>query len=113
MQSFVDLCWMKVRNLNEAPVIRRAAVCYIASFMGRAEYIPIAYIQKKLKELCNWAEVYIGRVHTTTNINAMKAHLLFYSICQAIFYIIVIRSRDLTSGKKSKSDRLIDFTVNV
>lgn len=49
-----------------------------------------------LKQLCDWAHQYIQRSDSITN-SSLRAHTVFYSTCQAIFYIIAFKSRELTA----------------
>lgn len=53
-----------------------------------------------LKQLSDWAHAYVKTCEFNRNKNP-KAHVVFYSICQAIFYVIAFRSRDLTRCDKS------------
>lgn len=91
LQSIIDSCWSKLNNLNEAPLIRRTAVCYIASFMCHAQFVTKKDIQTNIKGLCDWAVSYMENAYMLNNVNAMKAHIVYYSVCHAIFHIIAIR----------------------
>lgn len=55
-----------------------------------------------LKELCCWAHQYIQGCDQYRSNGSLKANIVFFSVCQAIFYVIAFRSRDLTVDKKSK-----------
>lgn len=57
-----------------------------------------------LKELCSWAHKYIRDCDQYRSNGSLKANIVFFSVCQAIFYVIAFRSRDLTVDKKSKFD---------
>ncbi|XP_037029352.1 RNA polymerase I-specific transcription initiation factor RRN3-like [Bradysia coprophila] len=102
LQSFIDTCWSKLNNFNEAPLIRRTAVCYIASFMCHAKFVTNKDIESNLQSLCEWAITYMENAYTMlNNINAMKAHIVYYSVCHAIFHIIAIRI-DAVSDRRAK-----------
>ncbi|XP_037051481.1 RNA polymerase I-specific transcription initiation factor RRN3-like [Bradysia coprophila] len=102
LQSFIDTCWSKLNNFNEAPLIRRTAVCYIASFMCHAKFVTNKDIESNLQSLCEWAITYMENAYTMlNNINAMKAHMVYYSVCHAIFHIIAIRI-DAVSDRRAK-----------
>ena len=60
-----------------------------------------------LKLLSNWARGYVKTCDYQRNKNP-KAHLVFYAICQAIFYIIAFRSRQLT-----RNHRNLEFLVQL
>lgn len=72
---------------------------YLASILARGRFISLMLLRDMLSQLCDWVHQYIQRSDSVAN-NSLKAHTVFYSICQAIFYIIAFRSRDLTSDKK-------------
>lgn len=74
----------------------------MTSLLARAKFIPISVIQEKLNECCIWIHEYIQRCDIGRNTNVLRAHLLFYSMCQSVFYIISFRCRDLTNSPKSK-----------
>lgn len=92
--------WYNIRDFNLAPVLRQASVGYLASLLARGRFISLVLLQDLLSQLCDWAHQYIQRSDSVSN-NSLKAHTVFYSICQAIFYIIAFRSRDLTADRKS------------
>lgn len=84
-----------------ATTIRQSAVGYIASLMARAKYIPLSLIKRTLHDLCTWAHDYIQKSDSSQNTTSIKAHLVFYAVCEAIFYVIAFRSRDLTSTNEN------------
>uniref|UniRef100_A0A1A9UWP9 Uncharacterized protein n=1 Tax=Glossina austeni TaxID=7395 RepID=A0A1A9UWP9_GLOAU len=53
-----------------------------------------------LKEMRDWCQQYIKGSQLSRSNVSLKSNLVFYSVCQAIFYIIAFRSRDLTVDKK-------------
>ncbi|XP_037959578.1 RNA polymerase I-specific transcription initiation factor RRN3 [Teleopsis dalmanni] len=97
-ECFLATLWNNVKNLNTPSVLKQTSVGYIVSFLARSKYLPIALIQFYLKEFCNWAHQYIQRSDRRNS--SLKAHIVFFTICQAIFYIIAFRSRALTKDKK-------------
>lgn len=84
-----------------ATTIRQSAVGYIASILARAKYIPQGLIKRTLHELCAWCHNYIQKSDASQNTTAIKAHLVFYAVCEAIFYVIAFRSRDLTNTNEN------------
>lgn len=88
-------------DLNVPTTIRQAAVSYIASFVARAKYLPQGVIKKVLRDMCEWSHNYILKSDSGQNTNSVKAHIVFYAVCEAIFYVIAFRSRDLTSSNKN------------
>lgn len=53
-----------------------------------------------LKHLSDWAHSYIKTCDFNRNKNP-KAHVVFFAMCQSIFYIIAFRSRELTRCNKN------------
>lgn len=78
--------------------LRQASVGYLASFLARAKFISMNLIKSLLKAMSNWAHNYL---HKSDGSATLKAHLVFYSVCQAIFYVIAFRSRELTADRVS------------
>ncbi|XP_063700799.1 RNA polymerase I-specific transcription initiation factor RRN3 [Culicoides brevitarsis] len=99
LEILLDKLWFNARDFNLAPALRQASVGYLASILARARFIPFLLLRDFLAQLCDWAHQYIQRSDSVSN-NSLKAHTVFYSICQAIFYIIAFRSRELTADKK-------------
>ena len=63
--------------------------------MARAKFLTLDMMKIYLSKLSDWAHTYIKTCDFNKNKNP-KAHVVFYSICQAIFYIIAFRSKDFT-----------------
>ncbi|XP_055678921.1 RNA polymerase I-specific transcription initiation factor RRN3 [Lutzomyia longipalpis] len=99
-ETFVKNLWDKVCNPNVAPGTRQVCVYYIASLLARAKFLPLTLIQNMLKEFCSWAHQYIARYDSSRTDATIRAHGVFFAICQAVFYVIAFRSRDLTAGKR-------------
>lgn len=75
------------------PIIRQYAIGYLSSLLARAKFIPLKTLKSYLQQLCNFVHAYINSCNT--NNNSPKAHSIFHAACQAIFYIIAFRHRDL------------------
>ncbi|XP_055906344.1 RNA polymerase I-specific transcription initiation factor RRN3 [Eupeodes corollae] len=99
-EKFLEFLWSKINDPNESAVARQTAVGYIASFLARSKNLSLAVLKNYLKELCEWAHQYIHRSDQYRSNGSLKANLVFFSVCQAIFYVIAFRSRDLTADKK-------------
>lgn len=54
-----------------------------------------------LQELSQWVHGYIQRSDSMHHNQTLKAHLVFYSVCQAIFYVVAFRSKHLTANAKN------------
>lgn len=100
LEYFLSTLWAKVSNHNVAAVIRQSAVCYMSSLLARSKSVSLGLLQGFLQELCQWAHQYIGQCDSARFNSSMKAHRVFFSVCQAIFYVIAFRSKDLTADKE-------------
>lgn len=82
-----------------ATLTRQSAACYLASFVSRASYVEAETICETVSALLRWAEAYMDSL-ATTSIRAADAreqgelHALFYTVCQAAFYIMCFRGSD-------------------
>ncbi|XP_030381459.1 RNA polymerase I-specific transcription initiation factor RRN3-like [Scaptodrosophila lebanonensis] len=97
-QSFLCMLLQKMQNPKTSAVIRHAAICYMASFLARAKFLPLNTITSYLKKLCRWAHTYIddSDEECTSNTN-----IVFFSVCHAVFYLIAFRAQDLTASSKN------------
>lgn len=102
LDYFLSTLWAKVSNHNVPAVVRQGAVCYMSSLLARSRSVSLGLLQGFLQELCQWAHQYISQCDSARFNTSLKAHRVFYSVCQAIFYVIAFRSRDLTAEKEGK-----------
>lgn len=105
LEYFLSTLWAKVSNHNVPAVIRQGAVCYMSSLLARSKSVSLGLLQGFLQELCQWAHQYIGQCDSARFNTSLKAHRVFYSVCQAIFYVIAFRSKDLTAEKEGKYNK--------
>ncbi|XP_022207569.1 RNA polymerase I-specific transcription initiation factor RRN3 [Nilaparvata lugens] len=98
---FLQHLWKKVLNVNTSVVIRQSAVAYMASLLSRTTYIPLVTLKEVLSNFASWIHGYISAEDSQENCNQSKrVHCVFYSICQALFYVIAFRHRDFAQTKK-------------
>lgn len=81
--------------------MRQASVSYVASLLTRGKFISQHLIKQILESLCQWAHDYIKRSDSSQNTTSIKVHLVFYAVCEAIFYVIAFRSYDLTNSNEN------------
>lgn len=100
-QLFIQMLWKKVSNVNIPPVIRQAAVCYMASFMARATYLPLIVVKDTMTEMSKWIQSYIDNEDGSKrcDLQDKRIHGVFYTTCQALFYVIAFRHKDLVQNK--------------
>ncbi|KAH8272200.1 hypothetical protein KR018_011108, partial [Drosophila ironensis] len=96
--AFLSTLWQKAQNINVSSIIRHAAIGYIASFLARAKFVQLRTIKMYICELSKWAHSYINDSDEYGQNCSLKANLVFFSVCQAIFYLIAFRARDLTAS---------------
>ncbi|ETN66338.1 transcription initiation factor RRN3 [Anopheles darlingi] len=102
-EHFISSLWKNVSNPNISPTVRQASVGYIASMLARAKFVPLSFLKTMLQELSQWVHGYIQRSDSMHHNQTLKAHLVFYSVCQAIFYVVAFRSKHLTANAKNLS----------
>lgn len=102
-ESFMRLCWQQLRDVNVPATIRQAAVTYLASTLSRSIFVNVEMVQEYLQEMCTWIRTYIQRYDSgTRGVITLKAHGPFFATCQALFYVISFRSKELSANTKSK-----------
>lgn len=56
-----------------------------------------------LQQMSSWIHSYIAAQDALEWINSdVRIHAVFYAVCQALFYAVTFRHRELLSSKKSK-----------
>jgi len=94
-EGFIDYLWKKVKDPTMQGVFRQTAVSYIASFIARSNYIKASMFCPCLELMCTWVHQYMVAAAYTTVMPDLNYHAAFYSVCQAIFYIIAFRQKDM------------------
>ncbi|XP_028142826.2 RNA polymerase I-specific transcription initiation factor RRN3 [Diabrotica virgifera virgifera] len=101
-EGFLNYLWKKVCNPNVAPILRQAAVNYIASLIARGSFVPLSMIKGTMQQLAEWIHSYISAQDGLEYVNSdLRVHSVFYSVCQALFYIVAFRYKDLVHSKKN------------
>lgn len=100
-QFFIQMLWKKVSDVNIPPIIRQAAVCYMASFMARAMYLPLTVVKDTITEMSRWIHSYIDNEDGSnrSDLQDKRIHGVFYTTCQSLFYIIAFRHKELIQNK--------------
>ncbi|KAL8215434.1 UNVERIFIED_CONTAM: hypothetical protein K2H54_002052 [Gekko kuhli] len=102
-EAFVEHLWKKLQNPNSPAVIRQAAGSYIGSFLARAKFIPVATVKACLELLVSWLHKYIDDQGTGSKAFCDVAlHGPFYATCQAVFYVVIFRHRQILDGNLKK-----------
>lgn len=87
-----------------ATTMRQSSACYLASFLSRSNYVCIGTVCETVSALLSTAEAYMLTFPTEKSTvtafrgmvtrNQCEAHGLFYTVCQAAFYIVCFRGGD-------------------
>lgn len=88
-----------VMDPYRAIITRQSAVCYLASFISRASYVCPETACETVAVLLRWTEKYMETWETSPTVVAdaryqCNAHSLFYTVCQAAFYIMCFRGAE-------------------
>ncbi|KAL7979164.1 hypothetical protein Chor_015188 [Crotalus horridus] len=102
-EAFVEHLWKKLQNPNVPAVIRQTSGNYIGSFLARANFIPIVTVKACLDLLVSWLHTYIDNQGTGSRAFCDVAlHGPFYAACQAVFYIVIFRHKQILDGNLKK-----------
>ncbi|XP_053219993.1 RNA polymerase I-specific transcription initiation factor RRN3 [Podarcis raffonei] len=102
-EAFAEHLWKMLRNPNTPAVIRQAAANYTGSFLARAKFVPVVTVKTCLDLLVNWLHVYIDNQGTGAKAFCdITLHGPFYAACQAVFYVIIFRHKQIVDGNLKK-----------
>ncbi|XP_018574446.1 RNA polymerase I-specific transcription initiation factor RRN3 [Anoplophora glabripennis] len=101
-EAFLNFLWKKVCNPNVPPILRQASVNYIASLVARANFISLSILKGTLQQMAEWIHTYNSNQDGLECVNSdVRVHSVFYSVCQALFYIVSFRHKDFIGKKKN------------
>jgi len=93
LQHFVSCIWQRAVDRNQSVATRQTSIGYLSSFLARAKFVPVDMLMTYMRKLSSWAHEYIRSCDYKKNKNP-KAHIVFFAVSQAIFYVIAFRSRE-------------------
>ncbi|VVC30426.1 RNA polymerase I specific transcription initiation factor RRN3 [Cinara cedri] len=102
--NFSNWLWKKCCDVSSPITLRQAAAGYLASFLCRAPFVSNNVLKNILSEIAFWCNNYINNVDKSVKVvteELLREHAVFYSICQAMFYIISFRHQDLMDSKRN------------
>ncbi|XP_044755622.1 RNA polymerase I-specific transcription initiation factor RRN3 [Coccinella septempunctata] len=103
-EIFIDHLWQKVTDPSISPVLRQTSVQYIASLVARASYVNLRLLKNVLQQLSSWIHSYINAQDDVECVNwNLKVHSVFYSTCQALFYVTFFRHKEMIASNKNLS----------
>lgn len=98
-EVFIGYCVRIALTPDLNAVARRATAAYAASFIARAQFVPIATVMHTLRVLQFWAMEYVDLHSASIPAHPVQstvaAHGPFYAVCQAILYIVCFRHAQL------------------
>ncbi|GLH11224.1 Uncharacterized protein GBIM_16049 [Gryllus bimaculatus] len=98
---FLTYLWQKVTSTRVANVIRQTAVAYFSSFLARNDTLTIRILMNRIAEMTEWVHNYISKQDGAEGSRVdIRVHPVFYSVCQAIFYVTSCRYSDFVHTKK-------------
>jgi len=102
--AFVRYLWKKAMNPGLAPLIRRAAFSFLSGLLARANFIPFSCVKDILMQLSEWIHKYIETVpckKSDENASMLQTHLVFYTACETLFYLLTFRHSEFVSRRKN------------
>jgi len=98
-REFVSKLLKFIVDPCRATTTRQSSACYLASFVSRASFVGVDTVCESISALLRWAEAYIESlpIHAVCAADARQQsdhHSLFYTVCQAAFYIMCFRGND-------------------
>mmetsp|Transcript_10897 Transcript_10897/g.21974 ORF Transcript_10897/g.21974 Transcript_10897/m.21974 type:complete len:823 (+) Transcript_10897:176-2644(+) len=98
-REFVSKLLQILVDPYRATTTRQSCACYLASFVSRAAFIGIDTVCESISALLTWAEAYIGSlgaysVRAADARQQSEHHALFYTVCQAAFYVMSFRGNE-------------------
>ncbi|KAK3930013.1 RNA polymerase I-specific transcription initiation factor RRN3 [Frankliniella fusca] len=99
-EVYVKYLWRLVLSIHVAPVTRQSAAAYVSSFLARANFVKLDFLKSTLQEMSDWIHSYINNLDGQKTVE-MRLHVLFYSVCQALFYLLCFRHKDLFRTKQN------------
>lgn len=100
VEAFIDRLWLKLSDPSVASITRQSSAAYIASLLVTAKFVSPGLVRTMLSKMSKWIHNYIKVQERAHYVNdETKDHIIFHSICQALFFIISKRHKDYTNSK--------------
>lgn len=96
--DFLKLNWNVFTAANKASIIRQSAMSYLSGFLCRSLVVDAKLLKKWLTKIVVWIQAYMGRDNSHSvdyMVVNLAVHGPLYSACQALFYTIAFRHKDL------------------
>jgi RNA polymerase I-specific transcription initiation factor RRN3 len=99
-EAFVVYLLNKMLDCSNHSLTRCTCAAYIASFLARAKLVPASLCIETVKVMATWCNKYLES-HAQSLPDA-EAHALFYSIAQAIFYVVCFKYKILLQTEEAR-----------
>ncbi|EFJ34285.1 hypothetical protein SELMODRAFT_405493 [Selaginella moellendorffii] len=74
---------------------RMSAAAYLASYLARANFLPLPVVLSSVSRLVNWCVSFTPTRFDVFKLTDTALHGVFYAACQAVMYILCFRLREL------------------
>lgn len=120
-EAFVERLLDIFQKPSSPLCVRKSAADYLASFLGKANFVPMKVVMFCLRKVCEWIHAYIDRQTRGEGAAVFKtrAHMAFYAACHIIFYVVAARHRDCFDNIKLCAalqsldfHRIVECTLN-
>ncbi|KAK2576891.1 hypothetical protein KPH14_005516 [Odynerus spinipes] len=102
VEAFLDWLWKKTTDPNMPQVLRHTSVSYIASLVATASFVSSGLVKIVQSKLAKWIHSYIDMQENSDYVSDdPRDHPIFYSVCQALFFIVTVRHKDFIDTKSS------------
>lgn len=102
VEAFLDWLWRKVTDPNVPTILRHTSVSYIASLVAAASFVSSGLVKKTQSNLAKWIHNYINMEENSDYVSDDPMnHPVFYSVCQALFFIVTARHKDFIGTKNN------------
>ncbi|KFD69347.1 hypothetical protein M514_10351 [Trichuris suis] len=116
--KFLELLWLCVTDPNIILPFRSNASCYLASLAARAKVFSSDDVISWISVWVKWLHRYLENQDDIKHQHRQQ-HSLFYEMCQAVFYVVVFRCKEIAATKNGfralralQLNRLVTCTLN-
>lgn len=101
-QTFIERLWNIFEKPSSPIWYRKSAADYLASFLGKANFVNMETVVFCLEKVSKWIHLYIERQVKGEGAAFFKnrAHMAFYAACHVIFYVVAARHDDFLDNRK-------------
>merc|ERR1712023_101587 len=92
-----------------------ACAAYVASFLARAKYLPIAEVLQTVQQLVVWAHEYqvqaVARLQGQAANLDVQLHGVFYAVVQGVLYVLCYKHEQLLTEECAAAREAIGATL--